>query len=195
MTRSWFTGPLLSLALLIAPAAHASSLTGDVLNGSISYIHPGLTLSNQFSSPATVGSGVEFNGSVFLFENYDISADFSSNALVLSVVGPLYSGIETGNSLPLITLTFSGFPSGFAGFSSPTYSNNAAFAPGGNTFRSDSYSGSTFIVNLNGLGNGDTYTFDALPTPSPTPEPGSITLVLTGLAGAAEMFRRRAVSL
>jgi len=65
---------LVGITLLLAPHARGQDLTGDMITGSAT----GSDATNAFAgdTPATVGAGVEFDGSPTTLGSLDVSADF-----------------------------------------------------------------------------------------------------------------------
>jgi len=193
------TAPLLLAVFLFSPHAADASLIGTSLCATITP-GTGFTVPTQFTSPATVGPGVEFTGTLHstnFNEDFNISADFTATDLTVIFTSPNpAANIQSITSNTLVALTFQGFPPTFGGFANFTYACNPSLGTScifaSNGYYQGSVSGGSITYDFKNLFSGDTYRFYNPPSTSPVPEPSTFAMLGTGLLGAAGAFRRRA---
>lgn len=171
----------LVLPALFAFTAKADTLTGTTVTGSMAADKFDV-VSTQFTSPAVVGSGVEFSGvftdQSFGSNSYNVTADFTDGGLTVTIDGPH----DIGAPYPLIALTFTdpAFVTPFTLASSQNASPNSL-----------SLVGSTLTLDFDGVNANQVYTYSDVPASAATPEPSAIALLGTGLLGMGGLIRRR----
>jgi hypothetical protein len=193
-----FVGVLAIAGALSSSTAKADNLNGTTVTGSITTFDT-ILVTTQFTSPAVVGPGVEFNGVVHVpspNNTYDISADFYNGGLTVSMTRGNGSSVRGPE---LMSLTFSDLD-----FVTPFTLQSATCAAGTNEcsdwtsggnnpdfLSNNTLSGSTLTLGFTGLFSGTTYTFTDAPATAATPEPSAFVLLGTGLLGVAGVVRRR----
>lgn len=189
---------LLATTAVLMPKAAKADLIGSNVTGAIT-THGVVNLTTQFSSPAIVGSGVEFTGAVTDVRSftYDITADFSATGLTVGITSPTDDGANIGSGFSIYTLTFT---DAAFGASMPETSltcnsdiHSACNIFGGppsfsNSLIGDTMIGSTLTLNFEAIASGEIFTFQ---TPAAAPEPGSFALLGTGMLAGIGALRRR----
>lgn len=182
----------IGVALTVGRGEAHASLIGRSADGTLSAIPTFSIVTQPFISPRVIGAGIEFQGQVqdigFL-DLFNVSADFTSNALFLTVtyLGPDDNGIE--HNLFEVGFAISGSPQ-ISGFTL----NTSTSPPGG--VSSTAFTESTLNVGFTDLFRFDrdvpqTWEFDIeTGQPPPIPEPTSMILLGTGLIGLASRRRR-----
>jgi hypothetical protein len=168
---------------LVSLDAHAD-LIGSTIDGQLN-AGPAASVETQFISPATVGAGPTFQGSLLsIFGLFDISVAIGSSDIDVSV-----SGAENNvEGAALGGLTLSNFPSQVSNIVQSGYSCTGNFACSNGSDISTLFSTSSFTLDFGDLITGQTYTFAVQSIPS-VPEPISLVLFATALA-ALGMIRR-----
>lgn len=186
-----------AIALLLSSHTHAS-LIGDDVNATIIPNYAG-TINQQFSSPATVGTGTEFTGSytdgfsqqwsfIVDFDAYQFTIGFNSdndygNIRALnswtSFINFNFSNLNWGGNVTSVLNT------GYS-CSLGKYCSWGKVYP---SISSISFTNDSINIGFNGLFNGDRFTFTA--NTNSVPEPTPLALLVLGIIGIGGARLRR----
>jgi hypothetical protein len=197
LTLRLFTASLcLSAAVLLATPAMADTLVGATVDGTLTSLLSGISVTSAFPSSAVVGPGVEFVGDLHenIFNvNFAVGVDLSANGFTVEITSLPNIAVS---GAPVFGITLSGLPSFVEGFTLTSYACNGSLSCGNSPFNtsgltSNTFSSSAVTLDFSTLTDGQLYTFADVTSAAPTPEPSSLALLGTGVLAAAGVIRRR----
>ncbi|RCU51456.1 hypothetical protein DU002_02985 [Corallincola holothuriorum] len=184
--QSWLKTTAIISATSLSFGANAG-LMGDSVEGALSTGNQ--TITTQFSSPAIVDAGVEFEGVMTDVFNqvWSISVDIADTSFSVSITESTRNGdgnVSSGNDLLMISLwdlvavdevILTDYTCSSTGSSCDWGGNNSHLA-------TLDYTPTSLSLGFNALYDGETYTFSTL-SQADVPAPLTIGLMLIGLAG------------
>ena len=188
----------LTASVLLASPAMADTLTGATIAGTFtSLLEPTFLVISPFTSPAVVGPGVEFTGTItspFIIVTWNVDVDLSANGFTIGVTGSDVGTAGNGIQSLIYEISLSGLPSFVQGFALTSYNCDTSVNPGClpenvNGLRSNTFSNSAVTLDFNTIAGGQTYTFADVTAPVATPEPTTLALFGTGCLSMLGVFR------